>query len=62
MIVSVSHYTFDAAQTGGDPNQNPLCGQKIRARRMNEGTGRNVSVDVTVVDRCEYACRRSGEK
>ncbi|KAK1584925.1 RlpA-like double-psi beta-barrel-protein domain-containing protein-containing protein [Colletotrichum navitas] len=47
MIVSVSHYLWDAVQSGGNPNNNPLCGKKIRVRRDAEG-----SVDVTVVDRC----------
>ncbi|KAK2028951.1 hypothetical protein LX32DRAFT_589579 [Colletotrichum zoysiae] len=46
-IVSVSHYLWDAVQSGGNPNSNPLCGRKIRVRRDGEG-----SVDVTVVDRC----------
>ncbi|KAF2727732.1 hypothetical protein EJ04DRAFT_594031 [Polyplosphaeria fusca] len=50
-ICAISHYTFDAAQTGSDPNQNPLCGRKIRATRFNNG--KTVSVDLTVVDRCE---------
>ncbi|KAF1953160.1 hypothetical protein CC80DRAFT_527443 [Byssothecium circinans] len=47
-IVSISHYTFDAAQRGhgSNPNNNPLCGRKIRARRGER------SVDVTVIDRC----------
>ncbi|KAF2637876.1 hypothetical protein P280DRAFT_385472, partial [Massarina eburnea CBS 473.64] len=45
-IVSISHYTFDAAQKGSDPNQNPLCGRKIRVRRGS------ASVDLTVIDRC----------
>ncbi|KAJ4291753.1 hypothetical protein N0V90_009648 [Kalmusia sp. IMI 367209] len=49
-IVAVSHYTFDAMQTGSDPNQNPLCGRKIRASRRRED-GKQVSIDVTVVDR-----------
>ena len=53
-VVAVSHYTFDAVQTGSDPNQNPLCGRKIRARRVNEKTGKSVSIDVTVIDRCKY--------
>ncbi|OLN86231.1 Papain inhibitor [Colletotrichum chlorophyti] len=47
MIVSVSHYVWDEIQSGGNPNNNPLCGKKIRVRRDGEG-----SVDVTVVDRC----------
>ncbi|KAF2704331.1 hypothetical protein K504DRAFT_390539, partial [Pleomassaria siparia CBS 279.74] len=49
-IVAISHYTFDAAQTGSDPNKNPLCGRKIRAQRVKDG--KSVSIDVTVVDRC----------
>lgn len=52
-IVSVSHYVFDAVQTGSDPNQNPLCGRKIRATRVDERTGKQVSIDVKVVDRCK---------
>ncbi|UPX20794.1 uncharacterized protein EKO05_0011014 [Ascochyta rabiei] len=51
-IVSVSHFVFDAVQTGSDPNQNPLCGRKIRATRVDERTGKQVSIDVKVVDRC----------
>ena len=47
-IVSISHLVFDAVQKGSDPNSNPLCGMKLRARRP-EGT---TSVDLTVVDRC----------
>lgn len=50
-VVAVSHYTFDAVQQGTDPNSNPLCGRKIRANRVN--AGKQVSIDVTVVDRCE---------
>jgi hypothetical protein len=45
-IVAISHIVFDAASTGSDPNANPLCGKKIRARRNDK------SVDLTVVDRC----------
>lgn len=45
-ICAVSHIVFDAAQSGSDPNDNPLCGLKIRLQR--NGT----SADVTVVDRC----------
>ncbi|RMZ79136.1 hypothetical protein DV738_g3492, partial [Chaetothyriales sp. CBS 135597] len=50
-IVAISHRLFDAAQTGSDPNANPLCGTKIRAKRYKEGVGER-SVDLTVVDRC----------
>lgn len=45
-ICAVSHILFDAAQTGSDPNANPLCGLKIRLRYDEN------SADVTVVDRC----------
>jgi hypothetical protein len=52
-VVAVSHYTFDAVQKGSDPNQNPLCGRKIRATRVDERSGKSVSIDVTVIDRCK---------
>ena len=45
-IVAVSHIIYDAVSTSSDPNANPLCGKKIRARKDNK------SVDLTVVDRC----------
>lgn len=46
MICAVSHVLFDAAASGSNPNENPLCGLKIRLRRDDK------SVDVKVVDRC----------
>lgn len=45
-IVSVSHLIFDAVSVGSNPNDNPLCGKMIRAKRGG------VSVDLKVVDRC----------
>ena len=42
----------DSAQVGSNPNTNPFCNRKIRATRHREGVSGNVSVDVTVVDRC----------
>jgi hypothetical protein len=45
-IVAISHLVFDAVSVGSNPNANPLCGKKIRARKDNK------SVDLTVVDRC----------
>lgn len=42
----MSHVVFDAASTSGNPNENPLCGLKLRIRRGDK------SVDVKVVDRC----------
>lgn len=47
-IVAVSHIIFDAVQTGSNPNTNPLCGKKVRVKRV----GGDVTVDLTVVDRC----------
>lgn len=55
-IVSVSHFLFDAAgsssSTGGNSNQNPLCGLMLRAERFDEDRGERRSVDLKVVDRC----------
>jgi len=45
-ICAVSHFVFDAVSVGSNPNANPLCGKKIRARRNGK------SIDLTVVDRC----------
>lgn len=46
MVCAVSHVLFDAASIGSNPNNNPLCGLKLRLRRNER------SVDVKVVDRC----------
>ena len=46
LVVSISHFTFDAVSKGSNPNANPLCGHKVRAVRDGQ------SVDLTVVDRC----------
>lgn len=54
-VVAVSHYTFDAMSVGSNPNANPLCGRKIRAKRVDERTGKSVSIDLTVIDRCKFA-------
>jgi len=51
-IVAVSHYVYDAAQTGSDPNTNPLCGKKLRATRYDSSVGAWRSADLTVQDRC----------
>jgi len=45
-VVALSMLLFDHVATGANPNLNPLCGKKVRARR--EGR----SVDLVVVDRC----------
>ncbi|EEP81182.1 predicted protein [Uncinocarpus reesii 1704] len=44
-ICAVSRILYDAASTGSNPNENPLCGLKLRLKRGDK------SVDVTVVDR-----------
>ncbi|KAJ6259753.1 hypothetical protein Dda_5393 [Drechslerella dactyloides] len=65
-VVAVSHALWDAKSTSANPNNNPLCGLMIRATRYRANNeafligqggsdapgGRNVSVDVKVVDRC----------
>ena len=70
-ICAVSHLLFDAAgsnsNSGGNSNNNPLCGRRIRITREFSGSDKragkrnrdrvgggsgNRSVDVTVVDRC----------
>lgn len=45
-IAAISHLVFDAASKGPNPNANPLCGRKIRARRNKK------TIDLTIVDRC----------
>jgi len=51
-ICAVSHIIWDAASTSSNPNNNPLCGKKIRITRFDATKGGNRSVDVEVVDRC----------
>ncbi|KAI6380612.1 hypothetical protein MCOR25_001549 [Pyricularia grisea] len=53
MVVAVGHELFDEAG-GGDanPNNNRLCGRKIRVSADGGGD----SIELTVVDRCE-ACQ-----
>jgi expansin (peptidoglycan-binding protein) len=55
-ICAVSEVVFDAAATTSNPNQNPLCGRRIRIQRFDARVAANVSIDVTVVDRC-VACQ-----
>lgn len=47
-IAAVSHLLFDTypGYDGANPNQNPVCGQKVTA------TYQGKSVDVTITDRC----------
>jgi len=49
MIVAVSHTLFDSfpGYNGANPNNNPICGKKIKANFKGK------SVIVTVTDRCE---------
>ncbi|KAF3930943.1 hypothetical protein ABW19_dt0209453 [Dactylella cylindrospora] len=65
-VIAVSHLLWDSQSVGSNPNSNPLCGLMIRATRYranneayligaggsDEPGGRNVSVDVKIVDRC----------
>ncbi|KAF5845281.1 hypothetical protein GGP41_002871 [Bipolaris sorokiniana] len=51
-VVAVSHILWDKNQVGANPNTNSFCGRKIRAHRINERTGKDASIDVTVIDRC----------
>jgi hypothetical protein len=53
-IVAVSHFLYDAVAVGTNPNDNPLCGLKIRAERFDEQVNAMRSVDLTVADRCGY--------
>lgn len=46
-IIAISQELYDKYTVNGNPNNNSLCGKKIRA--FYNGN----SVDVTVVDRCE---------
>ncbi|AEO59689.1 hypothetical protein MYCTH_2119829 [Thermothelomyces thermophilus ATCC 42464] len=49
LVVALSHADFDPSTPNGNPNNNPLCGRRLRASYAGR------SVDVTVVDRC-VAC------
>lgn len=52
-VMAISHGIFDEHQAPGDnPNNNELCGRKIRAHRFNEKTGKDASIVVTIVDKC----------
>lgn len=51
-ICAVSHFLWDAVSTSSNPNNNPLCGKKIRITRYDATVGGNRSQDVEVVDRC----------
>ncbi|EFQ85759.1 hypothetical protein CFE70_005162 [Pyrenophora teres f. teres 0-1] len=51
-IVSISHGRFDENMVDGNPNNNKLCGRKIRAHRIDERTGKEASIDLTIADRC----------
>ncbi|KAF3144379.1 hypothetical protein TWF569_007061 [Orbilia oligospora] len=66
-VIAVSHFLWDSQNVGTNPNANPLCGLMIRATRYRPNNeafligapgakdtpgGKNVSVDVKIVDRC----------
>ena len=46
MVVAVSHSKYDAKAKSQNPNENPLCGKKIKV------TYEGKSIEVKVVDRC----------
>ncbi|KAK0710461.1 RlpA-like double-psi beta-barrel-protein domain-containing protein-containing protein, partial [Apiosordaria backusii] len=46
LVAAISYAVFDPQTPGGNPNNNPLCGRRIRASFESK------SVEVTVVDRC----------
>ena len=52
-IFSISHFVFDAVSKDSNPNNNPLCGLRIRATRFYEEVNARRSVDLTLVDRCK---------
>jgi hypothetical protein len=52
-VVALSHADFDPSTPNGNPNNNPLCGRRLRASYNGK------SVEVTVVDRC-VACNSGG--
>ncbi|KAF1838291.1 hypothetical protein BDW02DRAFT_594751 [Decorospora gaudefroyi] len=52
LVVSISKLRFDSQTPGSSPNLNPLCGQKIRAGRIDERTGQPATVEAMIVDRC----------
>ena len=54
MVFAVSHSVFDSFARGSNPNANPLCGRRIRASRFDEQANAQRSVDLTLVDRCEF--------
>ncbi|KAG9191995.1 hypothetical protein G6011_10729 [Alternaria panax] len=56
-VTAVAHTIWDENQVGPNPNTNPLCGKKIRAHRLDERTGRDASIEVTIVDRCGGCAR-----
>jgi len=51
LVMAISHGRFDEVNPS-NPNNNPLCGRKIRAHRVDERTGKDASVIVTIVDKC----------
>ncbi|KAL1800519.1 hypothetical protein ACET3X_000861 [Alternaria dauci] len=57
-VMAISHIIWDEYQVGPNPNTNPLCGRKIRAHRVDERTGQDASIVVSIVDRCG-GCNRN---
>ena len=46
MVVALPHSLFDSKMGGSNPNNNPLCGKKVKASFDDK------SIEVKVVDRC----------
>jgi len=47
MVIAISQVLFDPKTPGGNPNNNPLCGQMVNIQTTTGG-----SVQAKVVDRC----------
>lgn len=59
VAIGADLYDAATAEAGGDPQQNRLCGRRLRATRLRtenrpEQEWRDVSVDATVSGRCKY--------
>ena len=51
-VHSLTPYVVDPKTPGGNPNNNPHCGRKIKISRT-KGNDQHVTAEVTVVDRCK---------
>lgn len=51
-IAAVSTTLYDSYTQGGNPNNNPLCGQKIQITYTDEASQATATATVAVADRC----------